>query len=267
MRLILTLALSTGLALLCRPQIGAAAKLPQPTQETAQTKCSNAMPEISPGSPAEQSTNPACPPEKLNWRLSRHGPGFWTADAAAPAPTDAAGTSRTAVLRTPLSQPPADPPGCPTYSLMVVISGEPREATVVACPQPDGSWQVTQYTPGLPTQTFAVPPPAAGAPPDESAGWDTGPAWDWAAAPWFFGYAPAVVVVQAFNRFHRFGHQFGHGFDHGFAHGDASGRGFAGGNHIAEGHGERQDFPARRSLAVGLRHGFSAAPGFAASRR
>ena len=36
----------------------------------------------------------------------------------------------------------------------------------------------------------------------------------WAGAPWYFGLAPSIVVVQ---RFHHFNHGFPRGFGHGFA--------------------------------------------------
>ncbi|MBV8738475.1 MAG: hypothetical protein JO007_14680 [Alphaproteobacteria bacterium] len=250
MRLILTLALAAGLASLCQVQVGAAA-VGQPQRGT-KTDCGTAAPGVSSGNPTGQSTNATCPPERLDWRLSQHGPGFWTPEAMAPALGDVAGGSRPTVLRAPPSQASADAPGCISYRLMVVISGEPREATVVGCPQPDGGWQVTQYTPGLPIQVFNVPAPPTTAPlPDDFGGWNSAPVWDWAAQPWFFGFAPAVVVGSGFNRFHRFRHEFAHGFGHGFAHGIAAGRGFTG----------------VHNFAVGPRPGFATGAGFVARRR
>jgi hypothetical protein len=269
MRLILTLAVSTGLVLLGQPQIGAAADLPPAAQEAAQTKCGTTSPGIFSGDANEQLPNPGCPPERLDWRLSQHGPGFWTADAAAPALADVSGAPRATVLRTPPSRAPADPPGCTTYPFMVVISGEPREATVVACPQPDGSWQVTQSTPGLPTQSFTVPPPPpeADAPGEDFGAWGTTPAGDWAEGPWpwFFGIAPAVVVSREFNRFDRFGNKLGHRFNRGFAHGSAVGRAVGFGHSFvqAQGFTERHDFAVGRSS----QHGFGAGAGFAARHR
>jgi hypothetical protein len=110
---------------------------------------------------------------------------------------------------------------------------------VGACPQADGSWRITQTTPGLPPQVYEVPAPAS---PPYSSGYtypeayaypDFAPDWGWAGwgrAPWFFGLAPSIVVVQRFNHFH-------HGFHHGFAHGLENGvRGF-GGHGFAAMHG------------------------------
>src|SRR5262249_47562818 len=103
-------------------------------------------------------------------------------------------------------------------------------------PQPDGSWRITQTTPGLPPQVYEVPPPAASPYPSAYShpegspypdfypywGWD---GWGWGGGPWFYGLGPSIVVVQRFKHFnHGFAHGFFHG--HGFAHG--SGRGFAG---------------------------------------
>ena len=107
----------------------------------------------------------------------------------------------------------AAPPACTSHTVTVAVGGEPRQAVVEACPQPDGSWRITQTTPGLPEQVYVVPAPEPSAypyfypsPADYA---DPGffPYWD--GSPWFFGIAPAVVVVQRFRHFH-------HGF--GFSH-------------------------------------------------
>lgn len=260
MRLILTLALATGLASLCQVQVGAAAVAQPQAQGATQTECGTASSRNSSGNPTGQSTNATCSPEGLDWHLSQHGPGFWTLEATAPAPGDVAGGPHPTVLPTPSSQASADVPGCISYRLMVVISGEPREATVVGCPRPNGGWQVTQYTPGLPTQVFNVPAPPTTAPsPDDFGGWNSAPVWDWAAQPWFFGFAPAVVAGSGFNRFHRFRHEFAHGFRHGFDRGFA--HGFAHG--VASNHG----FTGVHNFAVGPRPGFATRTGFVARRR
>jgi hypothetical protein len=144
------------------------------------------------------------------------------------------------------TQPPA-PPACSSYTVPLTVGGQPQQAVVEACQQADGSWRITQTTPGLPPQVYEVPPPAyspypsaypypeATPYPDFSpySDWAGAPYWGWAGAPWFFGLAPSIVVVQRFNHFH---HGFGHGFGHGFAHG--SGHGFAGmhGGGMGRGH-------------------------------
>jgi len=133
------------------------------------------------------------------------------------------------------AQPPAVQPSCTSYTVPVTVGGQPQQAVVEACQQADGSWRITQTTPGLPPQVYEVPPPAyspypsAYPYPDFSASWDWAgaPYWGWGDAPWFFGLAPSIVVVQRFNHFHHgFSHGFGHGFaHHGFGHGFAAGHG------------------------------------------
>jgi len=151
-----------------------------------------------------------------------------TAEQSQPTPT--AGT-----------QPPTAQPSCTSYTVPVTVGGQPQQAVVEACRQADGSWRITQTTPGLPPQVYEVPPPAYSpypsaysAPepnpyPDFYPYWDWAgaPYWGWAGVPWVFGLAPSIVVVQHFNHFH---HGFGHGFGHGFAHGSPHGfgHGFAG---------------------------------------
>jgi len=147
------------------------------------------------------------------------------------------------------AQPPATPPACSSYTVPLTVGGQPQQAVVEACPQADGSWRITQTTPGLPPQVYEVPAPASSPYssgysypeaypyPDWSAysDWSGVPYWGWGGAPWFFGLAPSIVVVQRFNHFH---HGFHHGFAHGFGHGARGfgGRGF-GGHGFAAMHG------------------------------
>lgn len=129
------------------------------------------------------------------------------------------------------TQPPAAAPFCTSYTVPVTVGGQPQQAVVEACQQADGSWRITQTTPGLPPQVYEVPPPAYSPYPSAYPYPDVFPDWDWAGggwagAPWFFGLAPSIVFVQRFNHFHHGFAHGGHGFGHGFAHG--SGHGFAG---------------------------------------
>ncbi|HEY2539815.1 MAG TPA: hypothetical protein VGI28_10020 [Stellaceae bacterium] len=220
MRLIITVALATGLAV-SQFQVEATAAgppLPQQQKQITRADCGTASAAGSTGDPGQHMAGPGCRPAGFASRLEERRPGFWTADDVAAPPGEVASEAPPAIFRAGPSQTSTNAPACPSYPLMVVISGEPREATVVACPQPDGSWQVTQYTPGLPTQSFTVPSePAAGSSPDDLgtggdfANWGSAPAWDWAAQPWFFGFAPSLLVGQQFNRLHHFRHEFGRG--------------------------------------------------------
>jgi hypothetical protein len=106
------------------------------------------------------------------------------------------------------------------------VGGEPRQAFIEACPQRDGSWKIKQNTPGLPTQIYQLPPPEASPYPYDYP-YPVDYAYPeffpyWAGAPWYFGLAPSIVVVQ---RFHHFNRGFPRGFAHGFARG--FGPGFA----------------------------------------
>jgi hypothetical protein len=136
------------------------------------------------------------------------------------------------------TQPPSAQPTCSSYTVPLTVGGQPQNAVVEACQQADGSWRVTQTTPGLPPQVYEVPPPAASPYPsaysypetypypDFSPYWGWGD-WGWGGAPWFLGLGPSIVVVKRFTHFHHgFGHGFGHGSGRGF--GGGSGHGFAG---------------------------------------
>jgi hypothetical protein len=147
------------------------------------------------------------------------------------------------------TQPPLAQPTCSSYTVPLTVGGQPQNAVVEACQQADGSWRVTQTTPGLPPQVYEVPaPPASPYPsaysnaeaysyPDFSPYWgrsDWGWGdWGWGGAPWFLGLGPSIVVVKRFNHFH---HGFGHGFGHGFARGSGGFGGMRGGGMGGGGH-------------------------------
>jgi hypothetical protein len=136
-----------------------------------------------------------------------------------------AGTTATA--ENPGAQPAAAEPACSSYTVPVTVGGQQQQASVEACQQPDGSWRITQNTPGLPPQVYEVPAPSSSSYPypADYAYPDYFPYW-W-GSPWYFGLGPSIFVVQRFNRFHHQG--FHNGFHRGFAHGSghAFGHGFA----------------------------------------
>jgi hypothetical protein len=211
MRSIAILALLTELAV-CR--VAAAAP---PDQAVPPADCRPAA-----AAAADQSVVPACQPTAPSPRLTQRRPGFWTVEEA---PGENAADQQPTVLR-------PGGPACLRYPLPVVVRGEPLLATVVACPEADGGWQVTQYTPGFPPQVYAAPPP----PPEASAAADayaypeSYP--DWADLPWFFGSVPATLATRKFHHFrqplerrlmvkveHRSDHGFGRGLVHDFGRG------------------------------------------------
>ena len=51
---------------------------------------------------------------------------------------------------------------CHEYQMPIIVGGRQEQADFLACRQADDSWRITQTTPGLPTQTYTVPPYAAG---------------------------------------------------------------------------------------------------------
>jgi hypothetical protein len=66
-------------------------------------------------------------------------------------------------------QPPPPPPvavavaspppqNCREYNAQIMIGGQPQPAYGWACQQPDGSWKISQETPGQPPQVYVVPP-------------------------------------------------------------------------------------------------------------
>ena len=135
-----------------------------------------------------------------------------------------AGTA--AAAENPDAQPAAATPACNSYTVPVTVGGQQQQASVEACQQPDGSWRITQNTPGLPPQVYEVPAPAY--PPYPYPAGYAYPEYFpyWWGSPWYFGLGPSIFVVQRFNRFH---HGFHNGFHRGFAHGSghAFGHGFA----------------------------------------
>jgi hypothetical protein len=154
---------------------------------------------------------------------------------------------------------PAVPPPCQDYDVSVTIAGKPTKAHDHACQQPDGSWQITQTTPGLPDQVFNVPPPPANAPPPPGTGTAAPPpaasgyyypypypypypySYYW-ADPWAYGLffaGGSFIFVDRFHHFHHNHNAFVHaGMHNGFAgRGAAMGHGGHGGGHGGGGHG------------------------------
>ncbi len=126
-------------------------------------------------------------------------------------------------------QPPARLPPCTSYTVPVTVGGQQEQAVVEACQQPDGSWRITQNTPGLPPQVYVIPPPIQypNAYPYLDYTYTSFYYPSWAADPWLFGLGPTIVIAQRFPHFH---HGFGHGFHGG------PGRGFTAGHAGGGGH-------------------------------
>ena len=139
----------------------------QPVQTSSQADCRGAA--LTNGT-ADRLAHSACHTASGTSRLVQRRPGFWIAEDVGPGTGGNAADPPPAVLRAADTPPPAGAAACVSYPLPVVVGGQSLQATVVACPRPDGSWQATQYTPGLPPQVYTVPPPpAAGASPNDYA--------------------------------------------------------------------------------------------------
>jgi surface antigen len=264
MRWVSTLAIGLACAA-CQPypneqQI---ATLPDQPQSSGQSQpgCRDFTAPVTAAGKPEQSSGQACQQPDGSWRVVQNTPGLPAQTYLAPPPGQpiaaAAGAATQPTPNQPAAagaaaQPTPDQPPCSRYTAAVTVGGQPQQAVIEECPQPDGSWKITQNTPGLPQQVYEIPPPASSPYPygyQYPADYlypDFFPYWE--GAPWFFGLAPSIVVVQRFHHFHRgFGHGFARGFGGGFW------RGFRGGF----GHGVGGGFG--HGLGGGFGHGFAAA--------
>jgi surface antigen len=196
----------------------------------AQPVCHNFTAAVKAGGRPEQASGEACVQPDGSWQVAQNTPGLPTQTYVLPPPGQQPVAAATTVGQPPSNQPAPNQAPCSTYTASVIVGGQPRQAVITACPQPDGSWKITQNTPGLPTQEYGIPPPAV-SPYAYDYPYPLDYAYPeffpyWVGAPWFFGLGPSIVVVQRFHFFHHgFGHGFGHGFMRGF--GPGFGHGFA----------------------------------------
>jgi surface antigen len=226
MRMILTVAMILACAA-CQPYADPTVAETAVGQGPAQSDCQNFSAAVTAAGTPKQASGQACQQGNGAWRVVQNTPGLPTQEYLVPRPgqntTEGAGSSQPPG-QSANAQPAANPPpACTTYNAPVTVGGQQQQATVEACPQPDGSWQITQNTPGLPQQVYTIPAPAS-----SPYAYDYGYPADyfypdfspyWAGAPWFFGLAPSIVVVKKFPHFR-------HGFGRGFAHGSGRGSGF-----------------------------------------
>jgi hypothetical protein len=103
---------------------------------------------------------------------------------------------------------------CRNYTMPVTVDGQQRQAVGQVCQQPDGSWRVTQNTPGLPLQVYTLPAQMIYVTPN--------PYQYYWADSWGFGppfFAGGLVFFG--DGFHHFRHKhfFHSGFHGGFHHG------------------------------------------------
>lgn len=203
------------------PQVAALPGAPQSLQGQPQAQCQEFRAPLTAGGQPEQATGQACRQPDGSWHIVQNTPGLPSQNYVVPAPTAAA------------APPPANPAPCSTVTVPVTVGGQQQMAVVESCQQPDGSWRVTQNTPGLPPQVYVVPPLPA------DYGYPYGGFYSyplaypyWFDNPWFFGLGPTIFVFQRFPHFQNgFDRGFHHGFGHGFGHGGFQRAGGMGGGH------------------------------------
>jgi surface antigen len=207
-------------------------QMAQAPQALAEPVCHTFKTPVTAGGRPEQARGEACEQPDGSWQVVQNTPGLPAQAYTLEAPGQPAAASTQA-------QPQSNQPPCSSYTAPITVGGQAQQAVIEACPQPDGSWKITQNTPGLPTQVYQLPPPSSSYPytypyPIDYAYPDFFPYW--LGSPWYFGLAPSIVVVQRFHHFHHgfgpgFGHGFVRGFGRGFATARAGGRGGSGGRH------------------------------------
>jgi hypothetical protein len=174
-------------------------------QQDADTACRDYQLPIIIGNQQQQATRHACPQPDGSWQLTEETPGMPTQTYWVPPPGK---TGAAEPMPTPLStsaQPSAGQPNCREFTMPVVVEGEERQAVGQACQQADGSWRVTQQTPGLPTQAYLLPPPVYYPAPYPYPDY----AWDpWAYGP-PFGFGASFLFIDHFHHHHRFHHARG----------------------------------------------------------
>jgi hypothetical protein len=140
-------------------------------------------------------------------------------------------------------------PACREFTIPVTVGGQQQQAVGEACQQPDGSWRITQNTPGLPSQVYTLPPPPIYTDPYPYQ-------YYYGADPWSFGppffAGGAIFFGDGFREFHDrddFRHErFHDGFHernhdgfharfHDGFHGGFHGAFHGGGGHVGGGHG------------------------------
>jgi len=134
-------------------QLAALAAQPQLSEPV----CHDFKAPVNAGGRQEQASGQACEQPDGSWNVVQNTPGLPSQGyVLEPAGQPAAAANAA-------SPPQPDQPPCSSYTAPVTVGGQPRQAIIEACPQPDGSWKITQNTPGLPTQVYQVrrprPPP------------------------------------------------------------------------------------------------------------
>ena len=139
MRWLSTLAIVLGCAA-CQPQpdgtqVSAVPDQPQPPQGQAQLACHDFTTAVTAGGNPEQASGQACGQPDGSWRVVQNTPGLPAQTYVLPSPGQPA-----AAAANPAAQAPPNQPPCSSYSAPVTVGGQPQQAIIEACPQPDGGY-------------------------------------------------------------------------------------------------------------------------------
>jgi surface antigen len=156
------------------------------------------------GGKDETASGVACEQGDGSWRITDNTPGLPQRVYTMPPPGTVAplpGPAPGQVVQGQVVQGQAD---CREYTVPIIVGGAQKQGVGESCRQPDGSWRITDNTPGLPQQVYVVPPPYTG---DYSA-YDPWASDPWAYDPWIYGppvaLAGSFVFADGFHRFHHF---------------------------------------------------------------
>src|SRR5271156_6068408 len=140
MRWISTIGITWACAACQSPQVAAV--------PPAEPVCHDFATPITSGGRPEQARGQACEQPDGSWQVVQNTPGLPAQTYALEPPGQ-----QTAGTNTPAPPPPSRAPSnhtaCSGYPAPVSVGGQLRQAFIEACPQPDGSWKITQNTPGL----------------------------------------------------------------------------------------------------------------------
>jgi hypothetical protein len=180
---------------------------------------------------SETASGVACELADGSWRITDYTPGLPSQTYTMPPPGVMPLGSVPPLPGAPgqgqVAQSQAD---CREYTVPIVVGGLEKQGVGASCRQPDGSWRITDNTPGLPQQVYLVPPPTYPLPDDVP---------DYLYDPWYYG--PPFALAGSFiffDHFHHGGH-FHHahsGSSHPPSGHSPSGHSWSGGSWMGSGH-------------------------------
>ena len=145
---------------------------------------------------SETASGVACELADGSWRITDYTPGLPSRIYTMPPP----GVAPLGTVPPLPGAPMQGQADCREYTVPIVVGGVEKQGVGESCRQPDGSWRITDNTPGLPQQVYLIPPPAY--PLDDFAP-------DYLYDPWYYGppfaFAGSFVFIDHFHHFHHGG--------------------------------------------------------------